>query len=170
MRAEERRQAISDFLQNSFQPVSAAVLAAKFSVSRQIIVGDIALLRASGVEISATPRGYIIQHTPVGLVRQIAVQHSAAEMEAELNAIVDQGCTILDVIVEHPVYGQITGPLQISNRYEVQQFLSRCTQSDARPLSHLTEGIHLHTLSCPDAAAFERVEQVLESLRLLLQG
>ena len=57
-----------------------------------------------------------------------------------------------------------------SNRYEVQQFLSRCTQSDARPLSHLTEGIHLHTLSCPDAAAFERVEQVLESLRLLLQG
>ena len=71
--------------------------------------------------------------------------------------MVDQGCTVLDVIVDHPIYGQLTGPLQLSNRYDVGQFLSRCAQSDARPLSELTEGIHLHTLSCPDEAAFGRV-------------
>lgn len=78
-------------------------------------------------------------------------------MGEELNAMVDQGCTVLDVIVDHPIYGRLTGPLRLSNRYDVGQFLSRCAQSDARPLSELTEGIHLHTLSCPDEAAFGRV-------------
>ena len=62
--------------------------------------------------------------------------------------MVDQGCTVLDVIVEHPIYGQLTGPLQLASRYDVAQFLARCSQPDARPLSELTEGIHLHTLSC----------------------
>ncbi len=109
MRAEERRQAIRELLQNSKQPVSASVLAARFAVSRQIIVGDIALLRAAGAEISATPRGYVILRETAGLVRQVAVQHDAAGMEAELNAMVDQGCTALDVIVEHPIYGELDG-------------------------------------------------------------
>lgn len=68
-------------------------------------------------------------------------------MEDELNAIVDQGCTVIDVIVEHPIYGQLTGPLQLSSRYDVVQFVDRCRQSDALPLSNLTEGIHLHTIS-----------------------
>lgn len=169
MRAEERRQAIRELLQNSKQPVSASALAARFAVSRQIIVGDIALLRAAGAEISATPRGYVILRETAGLVRQVAVQHDAAGMEAELNAMVDQGCTVLDVIVEHPLYGQLTGPLQISNRYEVGQFLSRSRQSEALPLSELTEGIHLHTLSCPDEAAFQRARQALRELGILLE-
>ena len=171
MRAEERRQAIRELLQNSKQPVSASALAARFAVSRQIIVGDIALLRAAGgAEIPPTPRGYVILRETAGLVRQVAVQHDAAGMEAELNAMVDQGCTVLDVIVEHPIYGQLTGPLQLASRYDVAQFLARCSQPDARPLSELTEGIHLHTLSCPDEAAFDRVRQELRRLGILLEG
>ena len=78
MRAEERRQAIRELLQRAKQPVSATALAAQFSVSRQIIVGDIALLRAAGADISATPRGYVILRETGGLVRQVAVQHDAA--------------------------------------------------------------------------------------------
>ena len=167
MRAEERRQAIQDILQHSPQPVSAGTLAARFSVSRQIIVGDVALLRAAGADISATPRGYVIQKFPSGLIRQVACRHNGAEMETELNAMVDQGCTVLDVIVDHPIYGQLTGPLQISNRYEVSQFIERCKK--AEPLSSLTDGIHLHTLSCPDEAAFERTKSALRALRVLLE-
>ena len=144
-------------------------LAARFSVSRQIVVGDVALLRAQGREIVATARGYVIP-APAGLVRQVACQHDAAGMEAELNAMVDNGCTVLDVIVEHPVYGQLTGPLQLSSRYDVAQFLSRCAQSEARPLSALTEGIHLHTLSCPDEASLVRVREALRALGVLLEG
>ena len=169
MRAEERRQAIRELLQQAAQPVSAGALAARFSVSRQIIVGDIALLRAAGADISATPRGYVILRETAGLVRQVAVQHDAAGMEAELNAMVDQGCTVLDVIVEHPIYGQLTGPLQLASRYDVGQFLSRCAQSDARPLSELTEGIHLHTVACPSQEAYDRVRESLSKLGFLLE-
>ena len=73
------------------------------------------------------------------------------------------------MIVEHPLYGQLTGPLQISNRYDVGQFLKRVARANAHPLSDLTGGIHLHTLSCPDEAAYERVRQALRDLRILLE-
>ena len=170
MDGAQRRAEIARFLSCAKGPVSAAVLARNCSVSRQIIVSDVALLRAGGMDIAATPRGYVIQRSPAGLVRRVAVRHSGAEMAAELNAMVDQGCTVLDVIVEHPIYGQLTGPLQLASRYDVAQFLARCSQPDARPLSELTEGIHLHTLSCPDEAAFDRVRQELRRLGILLEG
>ena len=170
MQAQKRRQAILEILRRSGGPVSASALAERFSVSRQIIVGDIALLRASGAEISATPRGYVILPAASGLTRQVACQHDDAGMEAELNAMVDNGCTVLDVIVEHPVYGQLTGSLQLSSRYDVAQFIARCAQADARPLSALTEGIHLHTLSCPDEAAFCRVREALRQLSILVEA
>ena len=74
---------------------------------------------------------------------------------------------VLNGHVDHPVYGQLTGPLQISNRYEVGQFIERCEK--AEPLSALTDGIHLHTLSCPDEAAFERTKAALRALGVLLE-
>ena len=168
MRAEERRQAILEHLRQSSRPVSAGLLAERFSVSRQVVVGDVALLRASGADISATPRGYVILKADRGLIRRVACRHDGRGMEAELCAVVDQGCSVLDVSVEHPVYGQLTGPLQLSSRYDVGQFLSRC--AGARPLSDLTGGIHLHTLSCPDEDAFRRVRDVLRDLGVLLEG
>ena len=143
MHGSERREQIIRQIQESKAPVSGTKLASFYNVSRQVIVGDVALLRAAGAEISATPRGYVVQTPPAGLLRQVACRHDSTDMEAELNAMVDQGCTVLDVIVEHPVYGQLTGLLQLSSRYEIQQFLSRCSRSDARPLSDLTGGIHL---------------------------
>ncbi|MBR2904581.1 MAG: transcription repressor NadR, partial [Lentisphaeria bacterium] len=91
------------------------------------------------------------------------------DMETELNVMVDNGCTVIDVIVEHPIYGQLTGPLQLSSRYDVQQFLERCTRSSAHPLSLLTEGIHLHTLSCPSEEAFLRVTDILTKMEILLR-
>ena len=168
MNAETRRRAILEQLHKAEGPISAAVLAGRFSVSRQVIVGDIALLRAGGEAVFATPRGYVVAAETPGLVRQIACRHGAEQMEEELNAIVDQGCTVVDVIVEHPVYGQLTGALQLASRYDVSQFIARC--SGSRPLSHLTEGIHLHTLSCPSEDAFFRVRETLAGMGMLLEG
>ena len=169
MDAQERRQSIARRLELAEGPVSAAVLARECSGSRQVIGGDIALLRAAGLDVAATPRGYILPREPVGLVRTLATCHSGEAMEHELNAIVDQGCTVVDVIVDHPIYGQLTGPLHLSNRYEVGQFLQRCREESAAPLSQLTEGIHLHTVICPDAAAFSRVCAALRELDVLLE-
>ena len=168
MHAEERRETILKLLRQSAQPVSASTLAGQLSVSRQIIVGDIALLRAGGAEISATPRGYVLPRATDGITRTIACRHTLAQTGQELDILVDNGCTVLDVIVEHPVYGQLTGQLQISSRYDVEQFLARVQAHDAAPLSMLTGGIHLHTLRCPDEAACARACAALKAAGLLL--
>ena len=169
MEAQQRRQAIARRLADSEGPLSAAVLAKELSVSRQIIVGDVALLRASGLEITATPRGYLLPRLPAGVTCTFACRHRADQIGEELNAMVDQGCTVLDVIVEHPIYGQLTGPLRISNRYEVEQFVARCREEAAAPLSQLTEGVHLHTVLCPDQEAAGRVREALKKLDFLYQ-
>ena len=168
MEAASRRQAILDRLRTADRPVSASALAAGLNVSRQIIVGDIALLRAGGAEISATPRGYVLPRATDGITRTIACRHTLAQPGQELDILVDNGCTVLDVIVEHPVYGQLTGQLQISSRYDVEQFLARIRDSDAAPLSMLTGGLHLHTLRCPNEDAYTRACAALKAAGLLL--
>lgn len=168
MEAASRRQAILDRLRTADRPVSASALAAGLNVSRQIIVGDIALLRAGGAEISATPRGYVLPRATDGITRTIACRHTLAQTGQELDILVDNGCTVLDVIVEHPVYGQLTGQLQISSRYDAEQFLARIRDSDAAPLSMLTGGIHLHTLCCPNEDAYTRACAALKAAGLLL--
>ena len=168
MEAASRRQAILDRLRTADRPVSASALAAGLNVSRQIIVGDIALLRAGGAEISATPRGYVLPRATDGITRTIACRHTLAQTGQELDILVDNGCTVLDVIVEHPVYGQLTGQLQISSRYDVERFLARIRDSDAAPLSMLTGGLHLHTLCCPNEDAYTRACAALKAAGLLL--
>jgi len=167
MNAAHRRKRILDELRAAQGPLSATALAQRLSVSRQIIVGDVALLRAGGLDITATPRGYLLPRPPAGIQCTFACRHRPDQMGKELNAIVDQGCTVLDVIVEHPIYGQLTGPLRLSSRYDVAQFVSRCREEAAAPLSQLTEGIHLHTVLCPGQAAADRVREALERLDFL---
>ena len=132
MNAKERREKILARLASADEAISASRLAADFSVSRQIIVGDVALLRAAGHEILATPHGYICERARSGVVCQVACRHDAAQMQEELNAIVDQGCTVLDVIVSHPIYGQLTGQLNLSSRYEVAAFIEKATSASAQ--------------------------------------
>ena len=169
MTASQRRQKILETLSASSAPVSASTLAAQLDVSRQVIVGDIALLRASGTSVAATPRGYVLESEKGGLIRTIACVHNSANLEAELNVIVDNGCEALDVIVEHPVYGQMKGELRLASRYDVGCFVNKLHATSAPPLSTLTNGVHLHTLRCPDEAAFERVCSELEKLGILIE-
>ena len=166
--AQDRRKAVEQMLEEAGGPVSATALARRFSVSRQIIVGDVALLRAAGADIVATPRGYVLGRRPAGVVRTVACVHTPEEMEAELNAIVDAGGEVADVIVEHPVYGQLTGILGVRSRYDVQEFLRRVAADSARPLSALTEGIHLHTIRCRDDKTFQRIQDSLRNAGFLL--
>ena len=167
MTAIERRNAIYQVL-SADTPISATALAGRFGVTRQVVVGDIALLRAEGRSVIATPRGYIIP-VPDGFLRSMACVHNAAQTRDELNAMVDCGCTVIDVVVEHPVYGQLTAPLAISSRYDVEQFIEKMTSASASPLSALTEGIHLHTLSCPDAQVFDHLCDKLREMGMLFE-
>ena len=169
MNAQERRQAILTALEQSQTPVSATALAGEFQVSRQVIVGDVALLRASGTSVQSTPRGYLLGRDEPGLLRAVVCRHTADDMEQELNIMVDHGCTVIDVAVEHPVYGQLSGQLALSSRYDVAEFIRKVGEYEAKPLSALTEGIHLHSLRCPDENAFLRVQAELKKAGFLVE-
>lgn len=162
MKAEERRQAILRMLQDSHSAVSATSLSHRFEVSRQIIVGDIALLRAQGAQIVATPRGYIMGGPKQRCSDTVACIHNSDRMEEELQIMVDNGCYVENVIVEHPVYGQLIGQLNLSDRSDVAEFLRLVSRTNAPPLSELTGGIHLHHLRADSPDAFERVRKQLK--------
>ena len=170
MDAAARRAAILSRLEQTDHPVSAAALAREFAVSRQIIVGDVALLRAGGADIAATPRGYVLPRDSTALLRTVACVHDREGMARELEIMVDQGCQVLDVIVEHPVYGQLTGQLRLASRYDVQEFVRLVSQRKAKPLSDLTGGVHLHTLRCPDEDSYRRVLSGLKEEGFLYPG
>lgn len=164
MDTETRRNSIAKTIRNARAPISATILAQKFNVSRQIIVGDIALLRAEGEEILATPKGYILEssdsqeHLYIGT---IAVRHDAEGTRGEMYIVVDHGGTLIDVTVEHTLYGQITGQLEISSRIEVDEFCEKLTQKDVKPLSDLTFGIHVHRIGCNSKEIFDKIQDAL---------
>ena len=60
MSGEERRNQIIHILQSSDTPISGVKLAKMLDVSRQVIVQDVALLRAKDICIHSTNRGYVI--------------------------------------------------------------------------------------------------------------
>ena len=170
MDAAARRRAIAAALEKADGPVPASVLGERCGVSRQIIVGDIALLRAAGAEITATPRGYVAGRGPAeGLRRTAACIHGFEGMERELNIMVDNGCTVLDVVIEHAVYGQLTGELRLKSRRDVAEFMARSREAGGSPLSTLTGGIHTHTLLCPDEESFLRCSAELRAAGMLLE-
>lgn len=172
MQANERRQAILTRLQDSFQPITASQFANEFSVSRQVIVGDIALLRASNHDILATNQGYLLtskvkpQRTKYRA--KLAVHHTAEQSEEELRLIVDNGGAVEDIQVDHPFYGLIVAPLQIRNHHDIDQFLEQMRTFNGSYLSSLTDGIHIHTISCSDKKIFLKVSQALGEAGLLL--
>ena len=173
MDGEQRRDAILKLLTESGKPLSAGKLAHFLGVSRQIIVGDVALMRASGREINATPKGYLLPAKAgkeSALSCRIACRHDSKQMQDELYAIVDEGCTVRDVIVEHPLYGELTGLLALQSRHDVDEFIRKSLSEDAKPLSMLTEGTHLHTLLCPDEDARLRVLKKLKDLGVLVEN
>lgn len=168
MDANARRDTILHTLRHSAAPLSASSLAGRLGVSRQVIVGDIALLRARGSDITATARGYMMTPPPTGrYVGKIACQHSLADTEKELTAIVSLGGTVLDVVVDHYLYGEMSGQLNIATAGDVQAFLQKVRQNEARLLSELTDGVHLHTVACRDADAFAAIGAALARLGLL---
>ena len=168
MKNDERRQIIIKILKESNVPISATFLASKFSVTRQIIVADIALLRASGYSITADNKGYKLLTFNNDLIKKIAVQHSKDEVTNEFYSIIDNGGKVLDVTIDHPIYGIISVELNITSRYEADEFTKKLNNTNSNPLSLLTQGIHLHTIEVPNNEAFERKKNKLSNFGILI--
>ncbi|CAG9295442.1 transcription repressor NadR [Celerinatantimonas diazotrophica] len=150
---EQRRARILELLKQSSGPLTGSELAQNASVSRQVIVQDIALLKARNEPIIPTSQGYIYHRlndaSPVQVEQIVACQHDAAHTESELLLMVDYGLSVKNVIVEHALYGEITAQLQIRTRKDVEAFMQKMRSSGASYLFELTGGVHLHTLCAP---------------------
>jgi uncharacterized protein len=146
---EDRREYLLKLLQERKSPITGGELAKETNVSRQVIVNDITLLKARNEPIIATSQGYLYMEPPTtsaSVKKIIACLHNPHEAEKELNLLVDHGVTVKDVTIEHPVYGDLTASIMVSNRKEVKQFVDKINNTKASYLSVLTEGIHLHTI------------------------
>lgn len=168
----ERRKVILEKLMKSKEPVIGAELAQIFNVTRQVIVQDIALLRAQGEDIIATPQGYMIPFKKDNRIRKrIVCKHKGYnDMEEELQIMVDHGATIIDVIVEHPLYGEIIGMLNISHKKDLNGFINNITKKKAEPLSALTEGVHIHTIEVENEEIFKEMEEALNKRGYLIDN
>lgn len=149
MTTKQRRDEIIGVLKEHKKPIKGSVLSKMFNVTRQVIVKDIAILRASGIDIIATPEGYILNYSLDKIKRIIAVNHDRSNIEKELEIIISHGGIIEDVIIEHLIYGEIKANLMIKNIREMKNFMNKFNECNMNPLLELTEGIHLHTV-CTD--------------------
>ncbi len=170
MQTCERRKAIEQLLRTSKEPVTGNQLAAAFQVSRQVIVQDMAVLRAGGLEVEASAQGYSLRGPRERCACVVACRHTGEEaMRRELYAVADAGACVADIVVEHPVYGEIVGRLRISTRQEADRLVESLSQPEAAPLSVVTGGLHLHTLTAESQAALERAITTLKDQGILVE-
>lgn len=168
---EQRREEIIRMLKGSGKPVSGTELARRLQVSRQVIVQDVALLRAVNKNILSTNKGYLLfePEREAGECRKaIRVRHTTEQVLDEFYTIVDLGGKIFDVVVEHELYGQIAVDLIIDSRQDAEEFYQKMQNSRVKPLKELTEDIHYHTVAARDEAAMERIEQALREKGYLM--
>lgn len=169
MDSKKRRIYIKEILEKSNTPQKGHILSEKLGVTRQIIVKDIAILRAEGKDIIATPEGYLIPKLENSLVKQvIAVSHKTTEIEDELRVIVKFGGKVQDVIVEHSIYGEIKAMLMIKTLYDIENFMNKIRQYKAEPLLILTGGVHLHTIVAENYDILENIKSELKNRNYII--
>ena len=169
MNSKERREYIKDLLIKGNTTYKGQFLAEELKVTRQVIVKDIAIIRAEGVNIIATPEGYLMPNEESNYTRRvIALCHSRDDIYNELECIVKFGGIIEDVIVEHPLYGEIRAMLMIKTLMDIEKFIKNFKEFKAEPLSVLTKGVHLHTIRAEDEEIMDCIIEELKDKHYLI--
>lgn len=160
--ADERRNHILNELQTSRRPISGSELAERYGVSRQVIVKDLALLRAQEPAILSTNKGYLLNQPPRAK-RVVTTRHTTSQIRDEMQTIVDCGGKIQNVMVLHPIYGHISVELHIASRRDVDRFVKEVTSGRARPLKELSSsGVHSHMIEADDEYILDEIEALLD--------
>lgn len=166
---KDRRTNLLQLLENTTVPLNGQFLAEKFQVTRQIIVQDIALLRANGAPILSTNRGYIFRKSEKdGCYQLFKVQHKISDIESELLAIIDNGGQAQNLQINHPIYGDIQADLYLTCRRDVQDFLQQVKNTNCHALSELTDGVHYHLVKANSQEDLNYIKEALDQLGFLL--
>ena len=166
MNGETRREKIKQMLQESSQPLTGTALANALHVSRQVIVQDIALMRAEQLPILSTNKGYLLRldQTPALQPKRVFfVRHTTEQVMEEFMTVIDLGGRILDVSVEHELYGPIRADLLIENAQDAAEFIERLAACRDNPLKVLTDDCHYHTVTAPSEKLLDLIEAELKA-------
>jgi len=163
-----RLDALAGILRGSEEPISGVELAERLGVSRQAIVQDIATLREEGLPIVATSRGYREERRPPSFRRSFAVCHQADQIYRELSLVVSMGGRVLDVFIDHPIYGELRGNVDVGSQEEVDRFLTLMETTGRHPLLSLSDGFHLHTVEAPTEEILRDIEEGLRNAGFLV--
>ena len=168
MNGTERRAKILELLRADSSPLSGSALARSLGVSRQVIVQDMALLRArTDLEILSTYQGYLLLQPQEPCRRVFKVRHSSERTREELQEIVDLGGRVEDVFVYHRVYGVVRGQLSIASRKDIRDFMSSLAESRSAPLMLITDDFHYHTVAAEDEQTLDQIQARLGELGFL---
>ena len=165
---KEKIERILSILKKSEKPVSGSEIAKVLGVSRQAVVQYIAFMKEEGYNVVATPRGYVLKGEG-GNKKLIAVKHRKEDIYDELMTVVKLGGKVCDVIVEHPVYGEIRGMIDVASEEDVVKFVSLLASAKAEPLLSLSDGVHLHTIEVKDEETFKKILKALSEKGYLLR-
>lgn len=141
-----------------------------YGVSRQVIVQDIALIRAAGYDVISTNKGYILNTNEVKTAERIfKVNHSDEQIEDELCSIVDLGGCVVNTMINHKVYGQLEAPLNIKSRRNVKDFMDDIHSGKSSPLKNVTSGYHYHKVIADSEETLNMIEEMLREKQLLVE-
>ena len=166
MNTAQRRTEILKLLQQEEKPVAARAMASQFGVSRQVIVQDIALLRAQDHEILSTSQGYLLTGGKK-ISRVFKVIHSDKEVEEELSLIVDYGGHVEDVFVYHKVYGVLRAEMNIKSRMDIRNYMEEIRSGKSSLLKNVTSGYHYHTVRAERVEILDMIQEELQKKGLL---
>ena len=170
MSSNERRQKLLQILKKSDKPVKGSELSAELQVSRQVVVKDIALLRASGLEIIATSNGYIVLDSVKNEFKIKCKNHNSDdELYDELQTIIDLGGKVKDVIVEHPTYGVLKADLNVATNRDLRNFMQKAATNEFKQLSVLSPDYHIHTIEVDNDEIFEEIQKELKLKNILFE-
>lgn len=169
MSGKERRDSIAHRLRGSREPVSGTKLAREFNVSRQVIVQDVAILRAAHMDIISTNRGYLLRNISGGkATRVFKMCNTDEQTEDELNTIVYYGGIVENDFVNHKVYGRVQVDLNIRSVRDVTEFIRGIKSGKSSPLKNITSDYHYHTVSADSEETLDLIENALREKNYLI--
>ena len=171
MTGEQRRNQILAMLMQQQTPLSGTALASHFHVSRQIIVQDIALMRAENHSILSTNKGYLYrtEETEHNQPKRVFfIRHETSQVLEEFMTVIELGGKILDVAVEHELYGQIRVDLLIESSQDARDFSEKLMSCRDNPLKVLTDDCHYHTVCAPSEKLLDLIEAELKAKGFLI--
>ena len=166
MNGKERRNKIVRMLSDSEVPISGKELAGILDVSRQVIVQDMALLRAQDYKIISTNQGYLLSGEKKAS-RVFKVFHSDSEVEEELKLITDCGGYVEDVFVYHKVYGVLRADMNIKSRMDIRRYMEEIATGKSSLLKNVTSGYHYHTIRAESKEILDMIQEELQKAGFL---